>query len=165
MGSDSSGRIEEAKAEIQTIANSSELATFDNTLGALERTGQTLDRLTSMFGVHAGNLNVGPIPEIESQVAQKLAAWHDSVVQNPELFARVKEVKDGDQFDGLTAVEQRLVEERFKAFVRFARGPFPRSTQTWPVCTQSSARMCWPMKKSMSPGLSSKIGLRVCQTA
>jgi len=110
--------IDEANAEIRAIADANEPATFDNTLEALERTGQTLDRLTSMFGVHAGNLNLGPIPEIESVVAQKLAAWHDSVVQNPKLFARVKEVKNGEAFKELTAVQQRLVEERFKSFVR-----------------------------------------------
>lgn len=110
--------IDEANAEIQAIAGSSDPATFDNTFEALERSGQTLDRLTSMFGVHAGNLNLGPIPEIESLVAQKLAAWRDSVVQNLDLFARIKEVKNGDQFNKLNAVQQRLVEERFRAFVR-----------------------------------------------
>jgi len=110
--------INEADVEIRAIADSTEPATFDNTMEALERAGQTLDRLQSMFGVHAGNLNLGPIPEIESQVAQKMAAWQDSVVQNPKLFARIKEVKDGSQFSELTAVQQRLVEERFKAFVR-----------------------------------------------
>lgn len=110
--------IDEANTEIQAIAESTEPATFANTLEALERAGQTLDRLQSMFGVHAGNLNLGPIPEIESQVAQKIAAWQDSVVQNPRLFARIKDVKDGSLFNELTAVQQRLVEERFKAFVR-----------------------------------------------
>ena len=110
--------IDEANAEISAIAESSEPATFDNTMEALERAGQTLDRLTSMFGVHAGNLNFGPIPEMESQVAQKLAAWSDSVTQNQKLFERIKEVKNGDQFNKLTAVQQRLVEERYKSFVR-----------------------------------------------
>ena len=71
-----------------------------------------------MFGVHAGNLNLGPIPEMESQIAQKLAAWQDSVTQNQKLFDRIKDVKEGDQFNALTAVQQRLVEERYKSFVR-----------------------------------------------
>jgi peptidyl-dipeptidase Dcp len=112
------GAIKEANVEIEAIADSSEPATFENTLEALERAGQTLDRLTSMFGVHAGNLNLGPIPEMESQIAQKLAAWHDSVTQNQKLFDRIKDVKEHDQFDTLTAVQQRLVEERYKSFVR-----------------------------------------------
>ena len=110
--------INEAKAEIQAIADSNEPATFGNTMEALERAGQTLDRVQAMFGVHAGNLNFGPIPDIESQVAQMLSAWQDSVIQNQKLFARIKQVKESDSFSSLTPVQQRLVEERFKSFVR-----------------------------------------------
>lgn len=110
--------IEEAQAEIQAIADSSDPATFENTLEALERAGQTLDRVQAMFGVYAGNLNFGPIPDIESKVAQKLSAYRDSVIQNQKLFARIKQVNEGEQFSRLTPVEQRLVSERFKSFVR-----------------------------------------------
>ena len=110
--------IDEARAEIQAIADLNEPATFGNTIEALERAGQTLDRVQSMFGVHAGNLNFGPIPDIESRVAQMLSAWQDSVVQNQKLFARIKQVKESDQFSSLTPVQQRLVNERFKSFVR-----------------------------------------------
>jgi peptidyl-dipeptidase Dcp len=110
--------IDEARNEIREIADSTEPATFENTMEPLERSGATLDRLQAMFGVHAGNLNLGPIPEMESQVAQKLSAWRDSVIQNEKLFARIKQLRDSDDFSSLSSVQQRLVDERFKSFVR-----------------------------------------------
>ena len=57
--------IEISQAEIETIANNPDPATFENTIVAMEDSGRTLNRLDALFGVHAGNLNVGPLPDIQ----------------------------------------------------------------------------------------------------
>ena len=110
--------IEISQAEIEAIANHPEPATFENTIVALEDSGRTLDRLESLFGVHAGNLNVGPLPDIQKIVLPKMAAYRDSVTQNEKLFARIAEVYESDSTKKLSLAQQRLVEDRYKTFVR-----------------------------------------------
>ena len=81
--------IEQADQEIEAISDNSRQPSFENTLVALEKAGRPLDRLESLFGVHSANLNVGPIADIEKTVMPKLAAFHDRIIQNEKLFARI----------------------------------------------------------------------------
>ena len=110
--------IEISQAEIEAIANNPDPATFENTIVAMEDAGRTLNRLDALFGVHAGNLNLGPLPDIQKIVLPKLAAYYDSVTQNERLFARIAAVYESDQMKGLSVARKRLVEDNFKTFVR-----------------------------------------------
>ncbi|TWU15728.1 Peptidyl-dipeptidase dcp [Allorhodopirellula heiligendammensis] len=113
--------IEQAQRDIDAIANNPEPATFANTLLALETAGESLDRLETLFDVHASNLNVGPIPDLEREVTPKLAAHSDNITQNKELFARIEAVHQ-DVFDNKTVELQpdarRLLDETYKGFIR-----------------------------------------------
>ncbi|MFZ2959033.1 MAG: M3 family metallopeptidase [Candidatus Ozemobacteraceae bacterium] len=109
--------IEMARKDIDAIAQNPEAATFQNTLGALEDSGRALGRLEALFGVHSSNLNVGVIPDVEKEVAPKLAEFQDSIIQNEKLFARIAAVYEGKQ-EGLSPAEKRLLEKRYKSFVR-----------------------------------------------
>jgi len=108
--------INMAKADIETIANNPDAATFDNTIVAMEKSGASLDRVGSLFGVHASNLNVAPIPDILKEMSPKFAALGDSVTQNEALFARVKSIYDN--MDGLNTEQKRLVDDYYQDFVR-----------------------------------------------
>lgn len=109
--------IELAEQDIERIANNSEPPTLENTILALERAAQPLERLQAIFGVYTSNLNVGPVPDIERAVVPKLAAYEDSVTQNSALFERIAEVhKNGSE--QWTPAEKRLVEDRYRQFVR-----------------------------------------------
>ncbi|MEZ6092275.1 MAG: M3 family metallopeptidase [Pirellulaceae bacterium] len=110
--------IAEAQREIADIANNPEPATFDNTIVALEKAGHTLERLDTLFGVHSSNLNVGPMPDIERAVSPKLAAYQDSITQNEKLFARIEAVYQSDQRDKLSLAQRRLLDDRYRNFVR-----------------------------------------------
>src|SRR3989338_10579115 len=59
--------IKQASAQIDAIASNPQEATFENTLVAMERAGESLNRLAAIFSVHTPNLNVGSMPEIENQ--------------------------------------------------------------------------------------------------
>jgi peptidyl-dipeptidase Dcp len=113
--------IAQAEKDIEAIANNPKPATFENTLLPLETAGQTLDRLETLFDVHASNLNVGPIPDLEREVTPKLAAHADSITQNSKLFARIETVHT-DVFEKQTVVfeadAQRLLDETYKEFIR-----------------------------------------------
>ena len=107
-----------AQAEYEVIASNPEPATFANTIVAMENAGRTLGQLGSLFGVHSGNLNVGPLPDIQKIVLPKLAAYRDSVTQNEPLFARIATVFESGEMKRLSVAEKRLVEDQFKTFVR-----------------------------------------------
>lgn len=113
--------IEQAEKEIDEIANQSAPPTFENTVLAMETAGEALHRIEVLFDVHAGNLNLGPIPDLERSITPKLAAYSDSVTQNAELFARIEAVHS-DVFEKKTVTldddAKRLLDETFKNFVR-----------------------------------------------
>ena len=110
--------IARSSDEIEAIAHNPAAPTFENTIAALEIAGRELVRLQALFGVHSSNLNVGPIPDIERVVVPKLAEYEDRVTQNEALFARIAAVYTGDEMQTLTPAQQRLVEKRYKDFVR-----------------------------------------------
>ncbi|MDP6059297.1 MAG: M3 family metallopeptidase, partial [Pirellulaceae bacterium] len=84
----------------------------------MESAGRTLDRLQSLFGVHSSNLNLGPVPDVERVVEPKLAEYQDKVTQNEKLFSRIAAVYESDAKEKLTLAQKRLVEDRYKQFVR-----------------------------------------------
>ncbi len=109
--------IQTADDEIERIANQPEPPTFQNTLVALDNAGAPLRRLETIFDVHASNLNVGPIPDIERAVAPKLAAQADRVYQNAALFKRI-EIVAAASTDDLPDDARRLLTETRDQFVR-----------------------------------------------
>lgn len=110
--------IRRAEADIDQITSNSEPPTFENTFVPLERAGQELTNLQALFGVHSSNLNVGPMGDIESVVAPKLAAHADRITQNEKLFERIAAVYESDVYQSFSEAKKRLVEKRYKSFVR-----------------------------------------------
>ena len=113
--------IEQAMAEqlkeLDAIANSAEPATFDNTIAAMERTGQALARAMTMFGVWSGGRSTPDFQQVETELSPKLAEHSDRIIQNAKLFARVKAVYAAKD-KGLTAEQQRLTWYTWNQFER-----------------------------------------------
>lgn len=110
--------MEEELAEIAAIARRAEPPTFDNTLVALERSGQTLARVDRLFGNLNATLTSPGMQAIEREMAPKLAAHRDTILLNPDLFARVDAVYRGRQQAGLDPESLRLIEKTHEDFVR-----------------------------------------------
>ena len=110
--------IQNATEEIQGIADNPEPPTFENTLVALEKSGEMLNRVRTIFGVHSGNLNVGPIPDIESAVAPKLSKFGDSITQNEKLFKRIEAIFESQADHDYSVAQKRLIKDRYDSFVR-----------------------------------------------
>ena len=110
--------ITENAAEIETIANNTEAATFDNTIVALEKSGALLDRATSVFFNMTGTISNPEILKIQATMAPKLAAHGDNISLNPKLFARVKAIYDTRKELKLDSEALRLVEVTYERFVR-----------------------------------------------
>lgn len=105
-------------AEVRTIADSAEPASFANTIEALERSGQTLNRVSRIFfGLVQADTNDAR-QKIQEEIAPRLAAHQDEISLDPKLFARIKSVYDQRDTLGLDAEQKRLVERDYQEFVR-----------------------------------------------
>ena len=108
----------EELAEVERIANSPAPPTFENTLGALERTGRKLDRVTTVYGIWSSNMNTSDFQPIEREMAPKLAAHSDRITQNAALFRRIDAVYNSPDKATLTPEQQRLAWLYHTGFVR-----------------------------------------------
>jgi peptidyl-dipeptidase Dcp len=103
--------------EVEEIANNPAAPTFENTLVALEKSGQLYTRVAEVFdGVLQANSNptLEKVDEIESP---KRAALYDAVFLNEKLFARVSAIHKQIDSLGLDAESRRLVEIYYAKFV------------------------------------------------
>ena len=80
--------------EIAAIANQTDAPTFDNTIVAMERSGELLTRVTKIFFAMAGANTNDAIQKVEQDVAPKLAAHQDAIYLDAKLYARVKAIFD-----------------------------------------------------------------------
>ena len=110
--------ITRSLAEIRKIADNPAPPTFDNTIVAMERQGQMLQRAQAAFG-QVGQANTNPILQ-KAQVAlgPKLAAYNDAINLDPKLFARVKRLYDHRALLKLTGEQTMLLVDDYRGFVR-----------------------------------------------
>lgn len=110
--------IDNHNKELATIVSNTDAPTFENTIEALEFSGEDLGRITRVFyAVNSANTN-DELQKIAQTLAPKLAAHRDEIMLNEALFQRIKKVyEQKDQLD-LDAEELKLLEETFKNFER-----------------------------------------------
>jgi len=105
-------------AEIDAIANNKQPATFDNTIVAMERSGQLLSRVRTVFSVMSGSNTNETIQGLERELAPKMAAHSDAVMLNDKLFKRIDTLYAKRDKLGLDAESKRLLERYHTDFVR-----------------------------------------------
>ena len=111
------GMAEQMK-ELAPIASSSEEPTFENTIVALERTGDLLGRVDRIFSnLSSANTN-DALQKIETEMAPKLSAHQDAIYLNGPLFQRIEKLYNERDKLGLDEESQWLVERYYKDFVR-----------------------------------------------
>lgn len=108
----------EQKKEIEAIANSTEKPTFDNTLVAMERTGETLKRVAAIF-FNLTNSHTSPeLQAVEEEIAPILSSHFDDINLNKKLFARIQAIWNDRNILELNEEQKRLLEEQYQSFVR-----------------------------------------------
>ncbi|HEX2121554.1 MAG TPA: M3 family metallopeptidase [Thermoanaerobaculia bacterium] len=105
-------------AEVERIANDPAPPTFQNTIAALERTGRTLDRVGTIYGVWSSTMSDDAFQNVEREMAPKLAAFSDQITQNVPLFRRIEAVYNSPEKATLTPEQQRLTWVYYTNFVR-----------------------------------------------
>ena len=111
------GMAEQLK-EIDAIANNPEAATFDNTIIALEKSGQVLDRATTVFFALTGADTNKDREKLQGEYSTRFSAHSDAITLNGKLFARIKALYDSRDALGLDAQSVRLIERYHTSFVR-----------------------------------------------
>ena len=110
--------IAEDLKEVNAVAGNSEKPTFENTIVALERTGQMLERVGAIFS-NLNSANTNPvIQKAEVELAPKLSAHSDAIHLNGRLFSRIQALFDDREKLGLDPESKYLLERYYKDFVR-----------------------------------------------
>ncbi|ALN58437.1 peptidyl-dipeptidase dcp [Lysobacter enzymogenes] len=104
--------------EIAAIADNPEPASFDNTILAMERSGQILTRAISTFFNLTGTDTNPTREKLQQTYAPKLSAHRDAISLNPKLFARIKDLYEKRASLGLDPESVRLIERYYSDFVR-----------------------------------------------
>ena len=108
----------EQLSEINKIADNPAAPTFENTLAAMEKTGQLFQRAIAAFGAVTG-ANTNPVlQKVQADEAPKLAAHADAIYLNAKLFARVAAVYKQRESLKLDPESLRLLEVAYDNFVR-----------------------------------------------
>jgi peptidyl-dipeptidase Dcp len=107
----------EELAEVAAITNGS-VATFENTIVALERSGQLLSRVSTVFESLAGANTNPEMQKIQRTMAPKLAAHSDAIHLNAALFSRIAALYDARETLSLDPESKRLLWRYHQDFVR-----------------------------------------------
>jgi len=103
--------------EIRAIADNPAPPTFENTLVAMEKTGQLLDRAHAAFNAVTGSNTNPTLQKAEEVLAPKLAAHADAIYLNPRLFARVQAIYNQRESLHLDPDSARLLDIVYKKFI------------------------------------------------
>ncbi len=105
-------------SELDAIAGNPQPATFENTIVAMEKAGQDLDRVFTYYGIWRANRSSPEFREIQQEMAPKLSEFFSRITQNEQLYARVRAVYEAREDGELDAVQKRLVDLTHDDFVR-----------------------------------------------
>jgi len=110
--------MEEQLAEIDSIATQESEPTFENTIVAMELSGDLLTRVQRVFYNLTSAHTNDEIQEIQSELAPKLAAHSDNIYLNSDLFNRVETLYQNIEQLELDEESQKLLTDTYRDFVR-----------------------------------------------
>jgi len=110
--------MKQHKLEIEALVNNSDSPTFENTVEALDRSGELLTKVGNVFNNLTGAHTNVQLQKIEAEVKPLLAKHNDDINLNEDLFLRIKTVFGQKDTLDLTPEQSMLLEKTYKEFVR-----------------------------------------------
>jgi peptidyl-dipeptidase Dcp len=110
--------FDKLRAESRAIADNPAPPTFDNVIGALEASGDDLNRVSAMFNLMTSNMNSDAYQALDRDWSPKYAALFDEINLNPKLFARIDAVYQQRASLNLSPTQLRLLEKTWESNVR-----------------------------------------------
>ncbi len=108
--------IDAQRAEIQAICDNPEAPTFENTIVALDYSGESLNRAAGVFFGLSEALNTPEMEKVADEVMPLYSQFNDEMLLNDKLFARIKSVYDNLASLNLPTPQRRLVEKYYQDF-------------------------------------------------
>ena len=109
--------MEEQNKKIESITNNSEEPTFQNTIVALERSGDLLNHVSTVFGNLLSAETNDEMDALAEKVMPMLTEHSNNITLNEALFARIHKVYTSDH-STLSVEENRLLENTYQSFIR-----------------------------------------------
>ena len=109
--------MEAGRQDIARIVADASAPDFGNTIEALERSGLELKRVMTIYSIWKSNMGSPAMDSIQEEMEPRLAAYSDSIVQNPQLFARIENVYNARGGLSLNKEQGRLLERYYRNFV------------------------------------------------
>lgn len=110
--------MRQQKEEVEAIVSNTQEPTFENTVEALEYSGELLNEVSAVFFNLCETNNSPEMNDIAAEISPKLSAHSDDIYLNGKLFARIKAVYEHRGELNLDKEQLRLLEETYKEFVR-----------------------------------------------
>jgi peptidyl-dipeptidase Dcp len=101
--------IELHLGELDAIVRDSSPPTFDNTIVAMERSGEAMRRVEAYYGIWSSNMSTPEFRAIDERIAPKLSDYESKITQNAALFARIEAVWTSSELKARSPADQRLV--------------------------------------------------------
>lgn len=114
--------IKQQRLELEAILNNTEQPSFNNTIGALERSGKLLSKVSRVFfNLSSANSNE-VIQKVAEKITPELSKLSNDIYLNEKLYQKIKVLYDKKDNLSLTTEEQKLLEEYYKDFTRAGIG-------------------------------------------
>lgn len=110
--------MKDQMAEIEAIINNTEAPDFENTIAALDYSGELLTKVSDVFFNFTSSITSDSLQAIAKDLSPLLSKHRDDISMNPDLFKRVKTVYDKKDELNLNTEQMRLLEKTYKGFVR-----------------------------------------------
>jgi peptidyl-dipeptidase Dcp len=110
--------IKQHNAEIEAIIKNQEEPTFENTIEALEYSGELLTRVQRTYLVYTESLIDDQVQALSKEMLPLLSKHKDNINLNPDLFKKVKAVYDNRENLDLNTEQGMLLDKKYKDFVR-----------------------------------------------
>lgn len=110
--------IEEEDKVIEAIVNNPQAATFENTIEALENSGELLQKVTEVFFNLISAETTDEMDELAQKLSPILSEHENNITLNEKLFERVKSVYEHTNKDELTKEQRMLLQSCYDSFVR-----------------------------------------------
>lgn len=110
--------IEEHNKEIDAIVNNHEAPTFENTIVALDNSGEMFERIYAVFA-NGASINATPeIMALETELSPVISNHLNDIAMNDKLFARIRTLYESRDSLGLEPDQMRLLTETYKSYER-----------------------------------------------
>lgn len=110
--------MKQTKAEFEAILTNPAPVTFDNTIKASELSGESVNRLFAIWGVHSSNLSNPEIRKIQAEWEPKISAFFNELQLDARWFQRVQYLHQERENLGLDKSQMRLLERTYDGLVR-----------------------------------------------